>query len=206
MKYEWRKNEKDIYLPKGVVKLDLPEYNYITLEGTGNPNSEDFSEHIQALYPIAYGIRMALKKGELGEPFEYTVYPLEGIWTTSDGSRDEYLNKDALVYKIMIRQPEIVTEELFNDIKKNVLEKKENKYFSEVTFEKITDGKVVEALHNGPFETEINTFQKMEEFMKENNLEKTTFQNIYQHREIYLSDNRRTAPEKLKTVLRYKLK
>lgn len=206
MKYEWRKSEKDIYLPKNIKILDLPEFKYITLAGTGNPNNEDFSTHIQALYPIAYGIRMALKKGELGDPFEYTVYPLEGLWTTSDGSRNENLNKDALVYKIMIRQPNIVTEELFNRVVKNVLAKKENPYFENVKFEQITEGKIIQAMHIGPFDTEIQTFNQISEFMLNNNLEKTTIQKEYQHREIYISDFRRVAPEKLKTVLRYKIK
>lgn len=206
MKFEWRKEEKEIYLPKGIQVLDLPEYNYITITGTGNPNQPDFSEHIQALYPIAYGIRMALKKGQLGDPFEYTVYPLEGVWTTSDGSKNETLNKDALVYKIMIRQPDLATEELFDEIKENVIAKKSNQYFTDVKWESYQDGKVIEAMHTGPFDTEIETFKKMHEFMEENNLERTTLMGDYQHREIYLSDFRKVTPDKLKTVLRYKLK
>ena len=81
-------------------------------EGEGDPNSEMFSQQIEALYSVSYAIRMMLKKGETTDSFVYTVYPLEGIWTTKDGSKDENLNQDQLVYRIMIRQPEQVNLEM----------------------------------------------------------------------------------------------
>ncbi|WP_129045664.1 GyrI-like domain-containing protein [Companilactobacillus metriopterae] len=205
MKYEWRKSEKDIYLPKEVSVLDLPTYSYITISGKGNPNEQEFSDRISTLYPVAYNLRMALKKGVYTEPFEYTVYPLEGVWTTSDGSRDEYLNKDALVYKIMIRQPDQVTKEMFEESINDVKSKKDLALIDDIKFEQISDGKVIEILHKGPFETEIESFKIMEDFMEQNNLTRNNIMEKYAHREIYLSDFRKVDRSKLKTTLRYSL-
>lgn len=201
MKYEWRKQEKELNFPKGVQEVTVPEQKYIVVNGIGNPNETDFQTHIHALYPIVYAIRMKLKK--LG--FEYTVYPLEGVWTTSDGSRDENLNKDALVYRIMIRQPDQVTEADFSESMAQVLAKKENPYFQDVEFVTFAEGLIVQAIHIGPFDTEGETFAEIQQFLEEHGLHKTTTMGDYQHREIYLSDFRRAAPEKVKTLLRYRV-
>ncbi|MFD1672347.1 GyrI-like domain-containing protein [Agrilactobacillus yilanensis] len=207
MKYEWRKSEKDLYLPKKVEQRLIPAMNFITLAGTGDPNDAEFSNKISALYATAYSIRMALKKGSLGTPpFEYTVYPLEGVWTTADGSRNETLNKAALVYKIMIRQPDQVTANLFETCRTQVIAKKDNPYFPQLQFESYTDGLAVQAVHTGPFDTEGDTFAKMAAFMTAHQLEKTTLMGDFQHREIYLSNFRRSRPENLKTLLRYTVK
>lgn len=86
-KYEWRKAERNLYLPRGIELVDVPSMHFITIDGAGNPNGPEFADRIQSLYGVAYTLRMAAKRGEYGDPFEYTVYPLEGVWTTSDGSR-----------------------------------------------------------------------------------------------------------------------
>ncbi|MGL5687053.1 MAG: GyrI-like domain-containing protein, partial [Vagococcus fluvialis] len=86
MKHEWRKAEKAIYLPKGIEIVDIPSSSLLILDGEGDPNSEMFASQIEALYSVSYSIRMMLKKGIAGESFLYTVYPLEGVWTTKDGS------------------------------------------------------------------------------------------------------------------------
>ncbi|MFT4185770.1 MAG: GyrI-like domain-containing protein [Micrococcaceae bacterium] len=139
------------------------------------------------------------------EPFEYTVYPLEGVWTTSDGSKGEELNKEALVYKIMVRQPEVVTKEMFEEALAKAKTKKPNKYFDKLKFEKYTEGKAVQTIHIGPFDEEPKTFAKLDEFLQENNLKRINTMGEFIHREIYLSDFRRVAPEKRKTVLRYRV-
>ncbi|MGX7015098.1 GyrI-like domain-containing protein [Vagococcus silagei] len=120
MKYEWRKQEKLTYFPKEVEILNIPERHFIVLEGQGNPNSQK----IEALFTVAYTIRMQMKNGGGGAPFEYTVYPLEGVWTTSDGSKDDNLNKDALVFKIMIRQPDNVPASLIYEAIASAAQKK----------------------------------------------------------------------------------
>ncbi len=204
-KYEWRKAEKDLYLPKQLGIVDVPTSNYLTLEGTGNPNDAIFSDQVQSLYPVAYALRMGYKKGLYGDPFEYTVYPLEGVWTTADGSRGAQLNKDALVYKIMIRQPDQVTADQVTDAIAATREKKNVPFLDQVHFETYTEGPSLQMIHVGPFDTEGETFAKMQAYLAEHGLTKTTTMGAYQHREVYLSDFRRVAPEKRKTLLRYRL-
>jgi len=205
MKHEWRKAEKDWYLPKQPTILTLPALNFITVEGLGDPNQPDFSDHIAALYPVAYQLRMALKRGELGAPYEYTVYPLEGVWTTTDGSRGENLNKAALKYKIMLRQPDQLTATDFAQALVTVQAKKTNPYFSQLKWETYAEGQVLQTMHQGPFDAEPATFAKLQAVLAEQNLQVIPTMGDYWHREIYLTDTRRTAPEKAKTVLRYRV-
>jgi hypothetical protein len=202
-KYEWRKHAKELYLPaKQPTKLVVPEMKFFTIAGSGNPNSEHFKEHIEILYGLSYAIRMMPKKGITPEGyFEYTVFPLEGHWDLDEeGRKLDYLNKDHLVYKIMIRQPDFVTEELFQYAMDSVKQKNANPDVNNVQFESITEGLCVQAMHLGSYDDESETFRLMEEYCSQNHLkraEKT-------HKEIYISDPRKTTPEKLKTVLRFK--
>lgn len=202
MKYEWRKKEKEYYIPKEKPQLvEIPEFKYFTLKGKGNPNTEAFKECIGVLYSLSYAIRMMPKNGITPDGyFEYTVYPLEGIWDlTEEGRLEETLNKDELVYKLMIRQPDFVTEEVVNIAMEIVKKKKPHPLLEKVEFESIKEGLCVQMLHVGPYDDEPRTFSVMKEFCTENNLEIKTLA----HKEIYLSDFRKTEASKLKTVLRY---
>lgn len=204
MKHEWRKKEKEYYVPKAKPQLvEIPEFKFFTIEGQGNPNSEGFAEAIGVLYSLSYAIRMMPKNGITPEGYnEYTVYPLEGTWDlTEKGRKEEILNKDELIYKLMIRQPDFVTEEVVNNALEIVKKKKPHPLLDNVKFEKIKDGLSVQMLHVGPYDDEPKTFAEMKEFIEENNLEIKTLV----HREIYLSDFRKVQPEKLKTVLRYRV-
>ena len=206
MKHEWRKEEKEIYLPKQTPTiLEIPKMKCLTISGEGNPNNnQDFGSRIEALYSLSYAIKMMPKKGYTPDGyFEYTVYPLEGIWSLNEeGKNSEVFNKDNLIYKIMIRQPEFVTDEVFYKALENTKQSKNNPLLDEVTLEEITDGFCIQMLHIGPYDDEPKTFAQMEQFMNENNYEKR----ILEHKEIYLSNFNKTAPEKLKTVLRYFIK
>ncbi|WP_125764098.1 GyrI-like domain-containing protein [Levilactobacillus mulengensis] len=205
MKHEWRKAEKDWYLSKQPALLTLPALNFITIEGQGYPNQPDFGEHVAALYPVAYQLRMALKRGELGEPYEYTVYPLEGVWTTTDGSRGADLNKAALKYKIMLRQPDRLTATDFAQALAAVQAKKTNPYFDHLNWETYAEGQVLQTIHHGPFDDEPATFAQLQTVLTEQNLQVIPTMGDYWHREIYLTDARRTAPERAKTLLRYRV-
>lgn len=205
MKYEWRKKEKEYYIPKEKPQLvEIPEFKYFTLKGQGNPNTEAFKECIGVLYSLSYAIRMMPKNGITPDGyFEYTVYPLEGIWDLTENGRLEVtLNKDELVYKLMIRQPDFVTEEVVNMAMEIVKKKKPHPLLEKVEFESIKEGLCVQMLHVGPYDDEPRTFSVMKEFCIENNLEIKTLA----HKEIYLSDFRKTEASKLKTVLRYSVK
>lgn len=190
------------YIPKQKPELVfVPEHKFFMIEGKGNPNSTDFSDRIAVLYSLAYAVRMMPKQGYTPEGyFEYTVYPLEGLWDlTERGRKLDTLDKDELLYTIMIRQPDFVTEEVVDRAYESVRKKKPHPLLDEVSFGTIEDGLSVQMLHIGPYDDEPKSFEKMKEFIKENNLEIKTLR----HREIYLSDARRVAPAKLKTVLRY---
>jgi hypothetical protein len=203
-KFEWRKQLKELYLPKKQpTKIEVPEMKFFTIEESGNPNSKRFKDTVEILYSLSYAIRMMPKKGITPEGyFEYTVFPLEGHWDLDEeGRKLDYLNKDHLVYKLMIRQPDFVTEHLFQYAVNTVKQKKTNINLDNVQFELIAEGLCVQAMHVGSYDEEPKTFELMEQFCSQSNLkraEKT-------HKEIYISDTRKTPPEKLKTVLRYKV-
>ena len=198
MKYEWRKLDKKLYQgPKTPVVIEHPVQSFIMLNGQGNPNKADFSERVSALYSLAYAIKMEYKKTAHHQEFtDFTVYPLEGIWQQTEA---ETLVKDDLVYTIMIAQPEFITNEIVETALEKVKVKKPNPSYNKIRFERISEGSSVAMLHVGPFDDEPQTFAKMDAFCQENGLKRCT---AY-HREIYLNNKNRTAPEKLKIILRY---
>lgn len=204
-KHEWRKHEKATYLPKAKPEvIDVPSFNFITIKGQGNPNSEEFSARVGALYSLAYGLKMGLKKRtEKPEGYcDFTVYPLEGVWDITDEAKATFtgtINKDDLVYTLMIRQPDFINEALFNEVLTQVSTTKPSEHLATVAFERIEEGSCVQMLHLGPFEDEPATFAVMEEFAEQQGLQRLS----KLHREIYLSDARRVSPDKYKTVLRF---
>jgi hypothetical protein len=205
MKHEWRKKEKAVYLPKKKPEIiDIPEYQFVTIEGEGNPNSSWFSEYIGVLYSISYAIKMTLKKEATFEGYQdYTVYPLEGVWDINEAAKQNFegkINKDDLVFKLMIRQPNFVDKAFFDKMLELTKKKKPHELLDKVKFEKITDGKCIQMMHIGSYDDEPASFEIMENFAEEENL--TRLSKV--HREIYLSDFRKVPAEKLKTVLRFK--
>ncbi|MDP4128097.1 MAG: GyrI-like domain-containing protein [Bacillota bacterium] len=205
MKHEWKKQEKNLYLPKQKPELiTVPEQKFFMLKGEGNPNGEEFSEEIGVLYSLAYAIRMMPKQGYIPEGyFEYTVYPLEGLWDlTEEGKKLDTLDKNELLYTIMIRQPDFVTDEVVERAFETVRKKKPHPLLNQVTFGIVEDGLSVQMLHVGSYDNEPQSFELMKEFILNHDLEITSLQ----HREIYLSDVRKVEPANLKTVLRYRVK
>ncbi|MGL5328834.1 MAG: GyrI-like domain-containing protein [Peptostreptococcaceae bacterium] len=204
MKHEWRKKEKNYYLPKTKPEVvNIERFKFIQIKGEGNPNSEEFSERVGTLYSLAYAIKMMPRKGITPDGyFDYVVYPLEGIWDLNEkGRNSEVFDKDNLVYTIMIRQPDFVTADVFNKAMELVKEKKKNVLLDEVEFSTIEEDLCVQMMHIGSFDEEYRSFEIMEQFCLDNSL----LIKSKAHREIYISDFRRTAEEKLKTVLRYRV-
>ncbi|WP_017210590.1 GyrI-like domain-containing protein [Clostridium beijerinckii] len=202
MKYEWRKEEKEIYLAKEKPALvKVPKAKYFCIKGKGNPNDGDFSNRIAVLYSLAYAVRMMPKSGFIPDGyFEYTVYPLEGLWDMTEvGKSSEVFNKDELIYTIMIKQPDFVNEEVVKKAFEIANKKKADKLLEEAYFDEIEDGLSVQMLHIGSYDNEPETFSKMKDYINENNLKIKSLV----HREIYLSDARKVEIDKLKTVLRY---
>ena len=206
MKHEWKKSEKNIYLPKATPEIvSIPKMGYFTIDGKGNPNDEFFAEYIAVLYSLSYAVKMSPKQGvQPNGYYEYSVYPLEGVWDINDESKktpNEVINKDALIFKLMIRQPDFVTPEVAAEIIERTKHKKPHNLLANVKFDQIEDGKCIQMLHLGSFDSEPISFKIMQEFEKDNHAERIS----RTHKEIYLSDFRKTDPENLKTVLRYKI-
>ena len=203
MKYEWRKVDKKLYLPKNNPEIiEVPQMKYFMLSGKGNPNDQEFSQAIEALYSVSYGVRMSHKSEIVPDGYyEYTVFPLEGIWDLEEEARGhKVLNKDKLIYTLMIRQPDFLTDDLAKDIIERIKKKKSNSLLDNISFSRLEEGLNVQMMHIGSYDTEPKSFRLMEEFCSENELiriDKT-------HKEIYISDFRKTEPDKLKTVLRFK--
>jgi hypothetical protein len=205
MKYEWKKQAKEIYLPKNKPEIiAVPEFKFIVIEGSGNPNGEEFSERVGVLYALSYAVKMLPKKGIIPEGYyDYTVFPLEGIWDLKEEAKSaETLDKNSLIYTIMIRQPDFLTNELADKVIDSVKKKKPSTLLDDVRFKSMEDGLCVQMLHLGSYDEEPKSFLAMEDFCKQNNLKRTT----KTHREIYISDARKTQTDKLKTVLRFKIK
>ncbi len=202
MKHEWKKSEKAIYLPKTEpTVIEIPSYKYFTLSGHGDPNEQAFADAVSVLYALSYAVKMMPKKE--GAPlgyFDYSIYPLEGIWEASEeikaGTR---LDKSKLSYKIMMRQPDFVTDEVWLRALEKVKRSKPHPLLDGVRFESIKDGSCVQMLHVGSYDDEPRSFEMMNAFCAKHGLVRKSLN----HREIYLTDARKTAPERLKTVLRY---
>ena len=206
MKHEWRKKEKAFYLPKSKPEyIYVPKRKFFTIEGKGNPNDDFFAEYIGVLYSLSYAVKMSPKKGMSPEGyFDYTVYPLEGVWDLSDEGRKNYdgaIDKDQLVFKLMIRQPDFVDDAFAKEIIAYTQGKKPHDLLDQVQFETIEEGDCVQMLHLGSYDSEPASFEQMETFAVQENLKRRS----KKHREIYLNDARRTTPEKLKTVLRFQV-
>ena len=207
-KYEWKKKEKNLYLPKAKPEIiDIPSFKFFTLEGKGNPNDEFFADYVGALYSLSYGVKMSYKKGIEPKGFyDYIVYPLEGVWDLTEKGREEFekgfINKSELLFKLMIRQPDFVDEAYAKFIVEEVKKNKPNALLNDVKFEEIEEEKVVQMLHVGSYDSEVESFKIMEEFVKESGFERAE----KLHKEIYLSDARKVEAEKLKTILRFKVK
>lgn len=205
MKHEWRKQEKGLYGAKKIpAMITVPMQNYIMIDGKGNPNDEDFSNRVAALYSLAYAIKMGFKAAANNadtskEVHDFTVYPLEGVWKQKQG--DE-LVKEELKYTIMIRQPDFITKNMVCRAMEVVKKKKPNPLYEEIRFDTMQDGKCIEILHIGAFDDEPASFEKMAQFAEKNNLERDESC----HREIYLNSANRVEKSKLKTILRFSVK
>ncbi|MCI9976139.1 GyrI-like domain-containing protein [Clostridioides difficile] len=205
MKYEWRKKEKELYLPKeNPILVEVPEQKFIMLRGSGDPNDKEFTEAIGVLYSLAYAIKTMPKKGIVPEGyFDYTVFPLEAIWDKGEKSKySDILIKEDLVYTMMIRQPDFVTQDLLDKAINIVKKKKAHNLLEKIRFESINEGLCVQMLHVGSYDNEPESFDIMSEFCKRNNLIRKS--NV--HHEIYISDARKVSPDSLKTVLRFEVK
>lgn len=196
-KIDLRKQLKHLYQPsaKEVVQVDVPTMNFLMVDGEGDPNtSKDFSDAVEALFSLAYTLKFMVKKGSLA--IDYGVLPLEGLWWADDMSAFSAGDKSNWKWTVMIMQPHFVTGEMVQQAKDAVQKKKDLPALSLVRFEAFSEGKCAQILHIGPFSEEGPTVEKVHAYID------TIGKRIGKHHEIYLSDIRRAAPEKWKTIIR----
>jgi hypothetical protein len=208
MPIDYKKTEKDLYQPKTTPSIiDVPEMVFIAVDGKGDPNiSAEYKMALEALYGLSYSIKMSKMSDAQPEGyFEYVVPPLEGFWWSPDGKMVDYSDKDSFNWISMIRQPEFVMPEVFEFTKTTLAKKKPEIDTSKARLMKITEGLCVQVMHIGSYDDEPSTIAAMERYAVENGYT-IDINDTRRHHEIYLSDPRKVAAEKLKTVIRHPVK
>ena len=208
MAFDYKKEYKEFYLPKAKPEIvTVPEMNFIAVRGSGDPNAEDgdYKKSIGLLYAIAFTIKMS-RKGDhkINGYFDYVVPPLEGFWWQDGLEGLDYAHKETFQWISVIRLPDFVTEEDFQWAVDEATKKKKQD-FSKVEFLPVKEGLCVQCMHVGSYDNEPATVSMMHEFMEQQGYE-LDITDKRLHHEIYLSDARKVAPEKLKTVIRHPIK
>ena len=202
---DWRKTEKALYAPKSVpTLLDIPPQHLLCVDGLGSPDEPAFKTAIEVLYSLSYALKFAPRKGLTIEGYEeYAVYPLEGLWDLQPQAygNDQWTRAD-LRYTLSIRQPDFIQLEHLQAVLPGLKTKNPHLDYALVELRTVTQGHCVQMLHRGPFADEPASFALMEAFCDEHGLQRLS----KTHREIYLSDFTKTAPENLKTILRIAVK
>ena len=208
MPFDFKKEYKEFYLPKNKSQIvNVPKANYIAIRGQGNPNEEGgaYKQAIEILYAVAYTLKMSYKTDyKIAGFFEYVVPPLEGFWWQDGILGVDYSKKDEFNWISIIRLPDFITRENFDWAVKTASENKKIDC-SKAEFLTIEEGLCVQIMHMGSFDDEPASLEKMDKYLEENGYEKD-FSDTRLHHEIYLSDPRKTTPDKQKTVIRHPVK
>lgn len=208
MAFDFKKEYKEFYLPKAAPELvDVPPMNYLAVRGSGDPNEEGgaYQQALSVLYALAYTIKMSYKGTHKIEGFfEYVVPPLEGFWWQDGVDGVDYAHKSGFHWLSVIRLPDFVTQADFQWAKEEAARKKKlDCSFAE--FLTIHEGLCVQLMHLGSYDSEPASVELMDEFLARNGYE-NDLSDKRLHHEIYLSDPRKTPPEKWKTVIRHPIK
>ncbi len=209
-KLDYKKEYKSLYLPRKTPSLiDVPEMRFLAVEGCGNPNTcEAYKEALELLYGLSFTIKMSKMNGTQPEGyFEYVVPPLEGLWFTEDAAFDglNMTDKNKFHWISMIRQPEFVTEEAVKTAKAALAQKKPHLDLQKARLIQFTEGLCVQILHQGAYDNEPASIAAMQQFLAGTGYAEDFSEGRYHH-EIYLSDPRKCAPERLRTVIRHPVK
>ena len=197
-KIDYKKELQSLFKPttKRVEIVEVPQMNFLMIEGKGDPyTSAEYQEAVEVLYSIAYTLKFMIKKGDLA--IDYGVLPLEGLWWMDDMSQFSAEKKDEWQWTMMIMQPDVVTPRLFYEAFGQVKKKKDSVSLQKIRFESFSEGKAAQIMHIGPFTEEGPTIEKVHAFIEQQGCERRG-----KHHEIYLSDIRKAAPEKWKTIIR----
>ncbi|MGI5936512.1 MAG: GyrI-like domain-containing protein [Oscillospiraceae bacterium] len=208
MAFDFKKEYGELYMPKeNPCIVNVPPANFIAVRGKGDPNTEnsEYKQSIGLLYGVAYTIKMSGKSGRhIDGYFDFVVPPLEGFWWQEGVLGVDYSDKESFNFISVIRLPDFVTREVFDWAVAEAAEKKKTD-FSKVEFFPYNEGLCVQCLHVGHYDDEPATVTRMHEYMAARGYELDISDRRFHH-EIYLSDVRKVAPEKLKTIIRHPIK
>ena len=208
MSFDFKKEYKEFYMPKNIPELvTVPKANYIAVRGNGDPNEEGgaYQSAVSILYAVAYTLKMSYKTDHRMDGFfEYVVPPLEGFWWQDGVDGIDYGSKDTFRWISVIRLPDFVTKADF-DWAVETAAKKKKLDCSSAEFLTVDEGLCVQIMHTGPFDDEPATVAQMDAYLAENDYE-NDMTDTRLHHEIYLSDARKVAPEKWKTVIRHPIR
>ncbi|HEX2938248.1 MAG TPA: GyrI-like domain-containing protein [Ruminiclostridium sp.] len=210
-KFDFKKAYKDLYIPKQKpVIINVPPMDFIMVDGKGDPNDEvgEYKEAMNILYGLTFTIKMSKMSGQ--QPtgyFEYVVPPLEGLWWFENDLFDgrKLKDKSQFCWTSMIRQPDFVTDSVFEWAVSQLQKKKPGLNVSKARFVTLEEGLCVQMMHIGPYDSEPASIEQMEKHILENGYE-NDINDRRRHHEIYLGDPRKVAPQKLRTVLRHPVK
>jgi hypothetical protein len=200
-KVDYRKTMKEFYNPpRTPVIVDVPELQYLMIDGKGYPGtSQEYQDAVEALYPVAYTLRFAIKNAGI---LDYKVMPLEGLWWAKDMEAFTIdKRKDEWLWTSMIMQPPAVSNERYQEAVEQVTKKKNPVALPKMRLETYHEGKSVQIMHIGSYSEEEPSIEKMHQYAFDQGYELRG-----KHHEIYLSDPRRTVQEKLRTVIRQPIK
>jgi hypothetical protein len=195
-KIDLKSELRALYKPsaKDVVEIDVPAFNFLMVDGEGNPNtSEEYKDAVEALYSVSYTIKFALKREEA---LDYVVMPLEGLWWADDLTSFNRDEKDCWKWTMMIMQAPEVSEQVVQTAIASVQAKKGLPGLKKIRFTQFKEGRCAQTMHIGPFSAEGPTIQRVHDFIASRSALRG------KHHEIYLSDIRKAAPEKWKTIIR----
>lgn len=208
MAFDYKKEEKEFYMPKNKPEIvRVPQMNYVAVRGRGNPNTEggEYQQAIRVLYAVSYTLKMSYRTDyQIEGFFEYVVPPLEGFWWQEKTELVGNSPKDAFRWISVIRLPDFVTKKDFAWAVETAGRKKKLDC-SKAEFLTIDEGLCVQIMHHGPFDSEHETVALMERYLDEQGYV-NDINGERRHHEIYLSDVKRVAPEKWKTVIRHPIK
>lgn len=208
MAFDFKKEYKEWYMPKNKPEIvNIPQANYIAVRREGDPNEDGgaYQQAISVLYAVAYTLKMSYKTDHKIEGFfEYVVPPLEGFWRQDNIDGVDYTDKSTFHWISVIRLPDFVAEKDF-EWAVETASKKKNLDCSLAEFLTIDEGLCVQIMHLGPFDDEPATVALMDQYLAENGYV-TDITSTRLHHEIYMSDARKAAPEKWRTVIRHPIK
>ncbi|MCP4051138.1 MAG: hypothetical protein GY730_10595 [bacterium] len=198
LKKEYKKLFSASY--KDAAVIDVPKVNYLSISGKGDPNTTSaYREAIETLFSLSYSIKFIIKKGS--QAIDYGVLPLESLWWVENMKDFDINDKSNWLWKTMIMQPDFINDEIMKTAATQVQKKKNLPQLTNIKFEQLSEGLCAQILHKGPYSEEGPTIKKLHQFINENG-----YQFNGHHHEVYLSDPSRSAPEKLKTIIRQPVK